>query len=252
MSLEYIERYVKDSEKTDKIIPMWLAFAAIIADAIALLVIAVGYFAEYGAGIGAGSEGVLFASIGLGIVILLAGAILSIYVLYKMIWRRNAHFRRTIMLYTSIANYLEAKGYHEEANKIKDETKRLELELGEEKSPALWTILSLIVPIIIYYVLHFLNADFVKHDRAERMILERLDRLFKNKLNESLELDYDSNIGKFPERNTVLYIVLTLITGVFGIYWWYVSVKDPNEHFKSHKLIEAKLLKLLEKLPEVA
>ena len=50
-----------------------------------------------------------------------------------------------------------------------------------------------------------------------------------------------------PDRSFVLYLILTIITlGIFGIYWLYVLLKDPNEHFKHHILVEDRLLGQLE------
>ena len=52
-----------------------------------------------------------------------------------------------------------------------------------------------------------------------------------------------------PDRSFVLYLILTIITlGLFGIYWLYVLLKDPNEHFKHHILVEDQLFGQLESL----
>jgi len=50
-----------------------------------------------------------------------------------------------------------------------------------------------------------------------------------------------------PDRSSVLYLILTIITaGLFGIYWVYVLLKDPIEHFKYHIQAESQLLSALE------
>ncbi len=42
-----------------------------------------------------------------------------------------------------------------------------------------------------------------------------------------------------PDRSFALYFVLTLITGsIFGVYWVYVLVTDPNNHFRQQMLME--------------
>jgi len=51
-----------------------------------------------------------------------------------------------------------------------------------------------------------------------------------------------SELGKFPSRNTVVYAFLSLITlNLFTVYWWYTLSRDPNEHFKAHRLIEEEI-----------
>ncbi|MFQ5950797.1 MAG: DUF4234 domain-containing protein, partial [Candidatus Geothermarchaeales archaeon] len=38
-----------------------------------------------------------------------------------------------------------------------------------------------------------------------------------------------------PERSVVLYLVLSIVTlGIFGIYWLYTLIDDPNLHFRHH------------------
>jgi len=42
------------------------------------------------------------------------------------------------------------------------------------------------------------------------------------------------SVGRIKSRSFILYLILTVITvGLFMIYWLYVLVKDPNEHFES-------------------
>ena len=54
-------------------------------------------------------------------------------------------------------------------------------------------------------------------------------------------------VEALPERNFVLYLILTIITaGLFGIYWLYILLKDPNQHFMYHRQIEDQLLSALE------
>jgi len=42
-------------------------------------------------------------------------------------------------------------------------------------------------------------------------------------------------------------LMLTIATmGLFGIYWIYILLKDPNEHFKYHIQVEKQLFDTLE------
>jgi hypothetical protein len=41
------------------------------------------------------------------------------------------------------------------------------------------------------------------------------------------------------ERPFLLYAALTVITfGVFGIYWLYTLIDDPNKHFERQRVVE--------------
>src|SRR2546428_9039320 len=53
-----------------------------------------------------------------------------------------------------------------------------------------------------------------------------------------------------PDRSFALYFVLTLITGsIFGVYWVYVLVTDPNNHFRQQMLIEDTIMAQLSGTP---
>lgn len=45
--------------------------------------------------------------------------------------------------------------------------------------------------------------------------------------------------NRLERRSFALYFILTLITfGLFGIYWLYALLKDPNEHFLNQRQFE--------------
>ncbi len=45
-----------------------------------------------------------------------------------------------------------------------------------------------------------------------------------------------------------MYLILTIVTGIFGIYWSYTLIKDPKTHFREQSRIETELLSRLEAL----
>ncbi|MEM1713372.1 MAG: DUF4234 domain-containing protein [Desulfurococcaceae archaeon] len=51
-----------------------------------------------------------------------------------------------------------------------------------------------------------------------------------------------------PDRSTLLYLILTIVTGIFLIYWVYTLTKDPNKHFESHSVLERELVTALKQL----
>jgi len=182
--------------------------------------------------------------------IMLAGLALNIYVIYKWVSRRNEHFKRQRLLFRAIIGYLRAKspkgeGTLNQLNRLESLLNEIEAE-EEEKNAVLWALIQF-VPyvggILLLYVYHFLNKDFWKHERREDHFLDVVSSILGN---ESHFL-YDS--ACVPNRNTVLYVVLSIVTlGFFGLYWVYTLTKDPNEHFKRHVRWETQLLQALRSL----
>ena len=102
------------------------------------------------------------------------------YIVYSLISRRNSHMERTLALYDVISSYTENHDKDLSA-RLKESVLRMEVEQGESKNPVVWIViylLSNIIPLlgifVVIYIFHFLNKDFVKHDRNERIILEQL------------------------------------------------------------------------------
>ena len=121
-----------------------------------------------------------------------------------------------------------------------------ERELEEiNREPIVWIILSIIVPLLIFYVYYFLTKDYYEHERREDTFLEFLNATL-NKLGlPTLTYKREKMI---PKRSIVLYIILSIITlGIFTLYWVYVIIEDPNKHFKEHEKWENELMKILEK-----
>lgn len=112
--------------------------------------------------------------------------------------------------------------------------------------PLISTIFSIIAAIILFYIFHFLNKDLHKHDVYDKALWGEVDSGLK-KLGKSLKSLPISNIGRFPDRSTILYIVLSIVTlGLFMLYWVYTLTKDPNVHFKSHVEVEDEFLRIME------
>jgi len=59
--------------------------------------------------------------------------------------------------------------------------------------------------------------------------------------------DPSAQATAMKERSMMLYAVLTVITfGLFGIYWLYVLIDDPNKHFVRQEAVEDALKKALQ------
>ena len=256
--LDTIRYYIRMSRDTDYIMPLWLPFLPAILAIISFVIWFIIIVASMRLGYTGGPMGPIrphiipaafitgFGTLG---VIIIVAAIINIYVLYKWISRRNDHFKRTRRLYREVLELFNVLSKDRKPAKMASlETLIKEMEVEEtEKSAIVWIVLVLIIGFLIFYIYHFLNRDFYKHERREAMIAENITGI----LNELGATRVPRKIAfeTIPKRNTVLYIVLSLLTlGIFGLYWIYTITKDPNEHFKLHKVWEEDLAYCLETL----
>jgi hypothetical protein len=94
------------------------------------------------------------------------------------------------------------------------------------------------------YVYYFLMKDFYRHEQREDGFWEVAGRAL-NKLGVSFSVPRKTEA--MPYRSFVLYLILTIVTvGLFGVYWFFILLKDPNEHLKYHIKTESQLLSALE------
>lgn len=195
--------------------------------------------------------GVEAALIFLAIVVLFSilSFVISIILTYKLVNRRNTHFKRQIFLYEDILSILKEIASKKEVNADAEITS-VERTLREtkmeetEKGAVLWAILSAIIFIATWYVNYFLMKDFYKHERREEAFWEDISRVLSKC---GITFTPPRRMKPIRNRSFVLYLIVSIITlGIFGIYWIYVLLADPNEHFKHHIGIEDELLKVLE------
>ncbi len=107
-----------------------------------------------------------------------------------------------------------------------------------------YTFLIALVPgLLMLYMFNFLMEETREHDR--RWIE------FTRDVKVSLAMA-GLAVGTLPDhavlerRSFWLYFVLSIITlGIFVIFWWYVLLKDPNEHFKKQWEFEDELLRFI-------
>jgi len=179
------------------------------------------------------------------------GFVVSIILRYKLVDRRNRHFKRQLLLFEDVVDVVRTiatkKDIDVEAGLSSCERTVREAKAEEtEKSAVLWAILSAIIFLAEWYVSYFLMKDFYKHERREDGFLEDVSKVL-GKCGITFSLPRRTVV--LPDRSFVLYLILTIITlGLFGIYWLYILLKDPNEHFKYHILVEDQLFGQLESL----
>lgn len=179
---------------------------------------------------------------------LITCGIYGIYVLYKMLDRRQQHFERMVNLRQHLIGVLkekaEAAGRTAELEQDLSQLEGIHMEAtardrAGEKSPALWLVLSIVVGVVVYYVYYFLNDDFRAHEANEQRFMARASEIMAALGMPDQPILMEAMV---PERNFILYLLLTLVTcGIYGIYWIYTVLTDPNNHFQQHELWETRL-----------
>ena len=176
----------------------------------------------------------------------------NIVFIYRLAKRRNTHFKRQIFLFEDIVAAVKAittrKGVDVEVGLASCERTVREAKMEEtEKNAMLWAILSVFLGIASLYVWYFLMKDFYKHERREDGFWEDMGKTLDKT---GVKFSVPRRTETMPERSFVLYFILSIVTfGLFGIYWIYMLLQDPNRHFRYHTQIEDPLLTTLETVP---
>jgi len=167
------------------------------------------------------------------VVLILVGVMI-----FKLVSRRNTHFNRQILLeedLVGMAKELAAKRGIDVSillNNMERNVRETRLEETEKNA----TLHAILGGLVWVYTAYFLMKDFFNHERREDLFINDMLRTF-NALGVSISFPYRN--PPIPDRSFALYFVLTLITAsIFGVYWVYVLVTDPNNHFRQQMLME--------------
>jgi len=257
VSLKNLRKDIRMRDKTDEILaPKWLLLFIVPVVFMVFIVVSAAFF-SMSKDIGISGKPIYlvnqspipfdslallgFGSLALGLV----ADLFNMALLVKLINRRNAHFRRQKLLLKDVYNVIKElsgrRGVDISGPLASGERTLREAEMNEpERGLAKWVILSVLLGIPNLYVDYFLMKDFYRHERREDIILEEVN----NALDElGIRLPSLRRIESMPNRSFAVYLILSIITaGIFGFYWMYILLKDPNEHFKHHVLFEDQLL----------
>ncbi len=188
----------------------------------------------------------LFLLLGVFIIFLVVLALVAVYMFYRLVKRRNTHFYRQLFLYDGLVNLGREVGAKKSVD-VSLQLNNLQRTLTEarfeetEKSAILWAILGFLTGgLTNLYVYYFLMKDFYRHERREDIFIDDVTRLFASA---GTPLNLPRRINPVPDRSFILYLVINIITGgLFGIYWLYVLLTDPNNHFRHQAITEDTLI----------
>lgn len=258
MSIADVREYVEKAVETDYVMPLYMPFLPAILTLAGFLVMILstyfaGWYYHYEVRLYIGPPSFHFLAVGLGLLLIFLGGVVNIYVVYKWVKRRNDHFARAIALFDrvkeSLAGSLRGPELETSLSHVDRLIKDYQLEF-ERRNPVLWALLQLVPyvgTIILFYVYHFLNKDFWRHFLWEKRVLDSLNEVLA-RAGVGMRIRFRDEYA-FPNRNTVLYIILAVLTvGVFALYWVYTLAKDPNDHFLEHRRVEERLMEALGKI----
>ena len=187
--------------------------------------------------------GEIFALYGLAIVTFYVVLLFGALAFYYLIDRRNRHFGRQQLLFSTLHRYLAAKAPASE-NMSRLGQLSEDSVYGERDRPAgLWAVLFLFVtPIVGLLAAYNLTQDLQRHDELQSSYQTTLVNAFS-----------DAGVQppafspyKFHKRDPFLFIILSAITaGLFWLYWFYTLLKDYNEHFLDQTRFEDQILNSL-------
>jgi len=185
------------------------------------------------------------ASVGASII---ATALLVI-LLYRLFKRNNNHTRREAMLRVAMIDHIKARAVETgSSQKLSPQIQTMESINYEsmvnepERSAVLWDVLP-IVPVVgwIFFLiaLYYLTSYAPAHDRRWHAFTQQTQSA-GSQLGMTMILPSWKTL---PERSFIIYLILTIVTfGIFIIYWYYVLIKDMNEHYRTQWQFEDQLL----------
>lgn len=161
----------------------------------------------------------------------------SLVVIYRMMHRRDEHFRREAALYRDLSEAIKGhiRDHGVDPNTLPetaglDAAIRDKEEREQAKGAGLWLIISIITGGLGYiYVYYFLTVDFFHHEQREQEVLTKANLLLTSVGARPLILPQ----LELPERHYWLNILASFLTlGIWAIIWYYHMMSDPNRHFE--------------------
>ncbi len=169
----------------------------------------------------------------------------GIVVLYRLISRRDEHLRRenamNLNLLQAVKERVQAKGIDPHSLPevaALESAVRQKAEQEGAKGAALWLILSLVTGIAGLYVWYFLTVDFYWHEQRQVDVVNKANQVLQ-RVGAPTFIQYSPVL---PERHYWLNLLASVMTiGIWGIFWYYRILSDPNRHFENQWAFEDRL-----------
>jgi len=161
------------------------------------------------------------------------------YIFYKLLERRDLHLARmTNMVNTSVALLKEKAARSGKYELVGQELSQIEMvqrgiyDQSRERGAALWLVIGLVtggIGILIGY--YFIMDDMARHDQLEAQYFTLMSAALAKM---GLSGQASQAAPNIPDRNFVVYLVLSLVTcGIYAFYWLYALIEDGNRHIEA-------------------
>jgi hypothetical protein len=164
--------------------------------------------------------------------------IYGFYIFYKLMERRDLHLMRMAnMVNTSVAILQEKAAQTGKTEVIGQELAQIGMiqremyDQSRERGAALWLVLGILTGIATLIGYYFIMDDMARHDQLEAQYFTLMSSAL-TKL--GLAGQASQAAPNMPERNFVVYLVLSFLTcGIFSFYWLYAMIEDGNQHVEA-------------------
>lgn len=179
---------------------------------------------------------------------LLSCGVYSYYVFYQLVRRSRDHNRRRLELLSAATAFAweqaSARGLADELRpgfeRIAGHTATLQRQASDFRDPLIWLILSIATGGIANYVAWvLLDTDLVDHDGAEGAIEADLAEIY-TRLGAPIAAPDPTRV-KGRHNYVGRFIALVATCGVYGLFWLYDLMVEPNRHFEENWRYEDEL-----------
>ncbi|MFA5313717.1 MAG: zinc ribbon domain-containing protein [Methanomassiliicoccales archaeon] len=181
--------------------------------------------------------------IGLGIGVIAFGALLAVLV-YKLINRQNEHIKREVVLRGALMVLIRNKAREQYKEQIISgqiatmESINQEASYKEQENNAVLFTIMAFIPLLQFYVLYVLTKHPYEHDQRWHAFTQQVQyagsQLGLNMITPSWKT--------LPRRSFILFFIVSIVFPPFMLYWMYVLIDDPNEHYRAQWQFEDQLM----------
>jgi hypothetical protein len=179
---------------------------------------------------------------------ILTFGIFGYYVYYQLLRRMRDHNIRRLELLEAARSYAwqlageqglqdELRPNFERAASHEEVMRQMTTDF---RDPLIWLLLIWLTGIagIISFIL--LDGDLIKHDTAEGGVESELATIYARLGRPIPQPDPARIKGK---HNYVARVIVLIVTfGIYGFWWWYNMLQEPNEHFETNWVWEDALV----------
>jgi hypothetical protein len=166
--------------------------------------------------------------------------IYSYYVIYQLVRRDRDHNGRrleeldaaTAVAWERATAAGQADGMRQQFERIGAELNVLRAMTSDFRDPIIWLLICIFTSGIGTFVLYvLLDQDLVKHDRAERAVEADLAAVYGSL---GMQLPAPGPATKGPHNYVARVIVLLVTFGIYGLWWQYNVMEEPNAHYEEN------------------